>query len=205
MFEFSGTLAPESPFGVPIAALPRKEKSEVGVFVTEPKIQIVSVAALNGCIPAIAEALDASYGLQLPRCPGRLAVESLAILGTGPRSWLCTRDNGKSLADELGKVLASTAAVTDQSDAYAILQLSGPKVLSLLEKGISIDLGGPAFPPGHSASTSCSHIGVVLWRLDDADGAPVFEIALFRSFALSFWRWLNVSSAEFGLAKPSLP
>jgi hypothetical protein len=40
-----------------------------------------------------------------------------------------------------------------------------------------------------------------LWRLHDgADGSSVFEIAVFRSFAASFWHALYSSAAEFRLA-----
>jgi sarcosine oxidase gamma subunit len=42
-------------------------------------------------------------------------------------------------------------------------------------------------------------MGVTLWRLPDADGALVVDIAVFRSLAGSFWHALAQSSAEFGL------
>ena len=43
-------------------------------------------------------------------------------------------------------------------------------------------------------------IGAILWRLPDhGDGSPVFEIAVFRSMAASFWHFLSLSAAEFGL------
>ena len=38
-------------------------------------------------------------------------------------------------------------------------------------------------------------MGVVVWRTHEADG---FDIALFRSVAESFWRWLSASAAEYG-------
>jgi sarcosine oxidase gamma subunit len=51
------------------------------------------------------------------------------------------------------------------------------------------------------ASTVASHIGITLWRLDDAaDATPVFEVAVFRSLAGSFWHALAQSAAEFGLS-----
>ncbi len=44
-------------------------------------------------------------------------------------------------------------------------------------------------------------MGVTLWRLEDAaDGWPVFEFAVFRSLAGSFWHALSHSAAEFGLS-----
>jgi methylglutamate dehydrogenase subunit D len=96
--------------------------------------------------------------------------------------------------------LGDTAAVTDQSDGYAVLRLSGPFVRAVLEKCVSIDLHERAFASGSVASTRCAHIGVILWRLDDNAGFPVFEMAVFRSFARSLWHFLEESAAEFGLA-----
>jgi sarcosine oxidase gamma subunit len=48
------------------------------------------------------------------------------------------------------------------------------------------------------ASTLASHVGATLWRLEDIDDLPVFEIAVFRSLAGSFWQTLTASAAEFG-------
>jgi sarcosine oxidase subunit gamma len=68
-----------------------------------------------------------------------------------------------------------------------------------LAKILPIDLHPRAFAPGDVASTTASHIGATLWRLEDsAEGLPVFEIAVFRSLAGSFWDTLTRSAAEFG-------
>jgi heterotetrameric sarcosine oxidase gamma subunit len=101
----------------------------------------------------------------------------------------------------LEREIGSTATVTDQSDGYAVLRLAGPRLRDTLAKIISIDLHSRAFKSGDVASTVASHMGVTLWRLDDEpDGSPVFEVAVFRSLAGSFWAALSQSAAEFGLA-----
>ena len=62
-----------------------------------------------------------------------------------------------------------------------------------------LDLHERAFQTGAVASTIALHVGATLWRLaDGADGSPVFEIAVFRSLAASFWHSLVASAAEFG-------
>jgi len=53
-----------------------------------------------------------------------------------------------------------------------------------LAKIVSIDVLPRAFKPGDVASTVTAHMGITLWRREDGpDGSPVFEIAVFRSFA----------------------
>jgi methylglutamate dehydrogenase subunit D len=126
----------------------------------------------------------------------RVPTGRIAFIGTGPRTWLAVRKGGGSLAVDLQRDLGETAAVTDQSDGYAVLRLSGPKVRATFEKGLSVDLHPRAFGVGDAAVTTCSHLGVILWQLD---AAPTYEIALFRSLAADFWHWLSDSAAEFGL------
>ncbi len=58
--------------------------------------------------------------------------------------------------------------MSNQSDARAALRLSGPHVRDMLAKGCMIDLHPSVFPPGAAAMTSIAHIGVHLWRLDNA-------------------------------------
>jgi methylglutamate dehydrogenase subunit D len=105
----------------------------------------------------------------------------------------------------LKEAIGDLAAVSDQSSGYAILRLTGPKVRDTLAKMLPIDLHERAFAAGDVAATNASHVGVTLWRLDNAaDGSPVFEITLFRSFVGSFWHTLASSAAEFGLVVASI-
>lgn len=169
-----------------------------GVLVRERSPQLATVTALRAGRDAVARALD-GLGLALPDGPGRIARDSTAVLGLGPRSWLVAREGGAPLAAELAKALAGAAAVADQSDGYGVLRLSGPRVRALLEKGVALDLHDRAFPPGSAAATLCAHLGIVLWRLDDAAGSAVFEVAVPRSLAGSFWHVVAAGAAEYGL------
>lgn len=122
-------------------------------------------------------------------------------MGLGPESWLASCEfAGNEFAVSLQESIGAPASISDQSDGYAVLRLSGSKVREMLAKLIPIDVHPRAFRPGDVASTVASHMGVTLWRLHDAaDGSPVFEMAVFRSFAAAFWHALSESAAEFGL------
>src|SRR5690606_15620865 len=99
----------------------------------------------------------------------------IALLGLGPRTWLVIADEISSpLADRLRRTFGSSAAVIDQSDGYAILRISGAKARATFEKGLAIDLHPRAFRPGDVASTTCAHMGIVIWQVDDL---PTYEIA----------------------------
>lgn len=174
----------------------------VGVTVSDlDGTGLASVQAFGSSGAALAEQVRARYGLALPEGPRRVEAGGTAFLGTGPGRWFASRDaGGNDFATALAAQLDGLAAVADQSAGYAMLRLQGPALRQVFAKGVNIDLHPDAFAVGDVAATAIAHIGVTLWRLDDgADGAPVFELALFRSMAGSFWHWLSLSAGEWGL------
>ena len=158
-------------------------------------LEIATVIARGGSA-ALAARVRSAYGIDLPFGPRRAASDRIAFVGTGPRTWLAMGDTGGRLSDELQRELADTAAVSDQSDGYAVMRLWGDKVRATFEKGLGVDLHPRAFGPGDAAATACAHIGVIVWQLD---ATPTYEIAVFRSLAAAFWHWLSESAAEFGV------
>jgi heterotetrameric sarcosine oxidase gamma subunit len=144
---------------------------------------------------SVARALEASIGIAPPgagRCAG---AEFGALLWVGPMRWLLVCERWQA-ANEAAAALRGLAAVADQSDAYAVLRLAGPRVRDALAKGCMIDLHPRAFAPGSVAVTAIVHVGATLWQVDDA---PTYDIAVPRSMAASFWSWLAASAAEFGI------
>jgi sarcosine oxidase subunit gamma len=183
-----------SPFGGLL--YPVNASHSAGVRVSEPSnLQLATVIARRGR-EALSEQVSLAYGLQLPAGPKRSATTQIAFIGVGPRTWMATRQGGVALARELQGCLGDTAAVSDQSGGYATLRLSGPKARATFAKGVEIDLHPTAFRSGDCAVTTCSHLGVILWQLDEV---PTYEVALFRSLAPDFWHWLATSGAEFGI------
>jgi methylglutamate dehydrogenase subunit D len=176
----------------------------LGVLVAERDgLGLASVLARRGQLAPLAERIRNHFGIELPRGPRRIASGAAAFAGIAPEAWLATsEDRGIAFASFLKQAIGDVASVADQSSGYAILRLTGPKLRETLAKTLPIDLHSRAFRPGDVASTTASHVGATLWRLEDAtDGSPVFEIAVFRSFASSFWHCLASSAAEFGLVR----
>ncbi len=174
-----------------------------GVLVSDRDgLGIATVLVRKGQIAALTRRVHEQFGIELPHGPQRRATDAVAFAGIGPEAWLATSERDRppfvaSLREKIGDL----ASVTDQSGGYAVLRITGPKVRNALAKILPIDLHPRAFKQGDVASTMANHLGVTLWRLADAtDGASVFDIALFRSFAGSFWHALTTSTAEFGLA-----
>jgi sarcosine oxidase subunit gamma len=157
--------------------------------------QIATVIARRDRAAFVAKARSA-FGIDLTGGPRRISAEGLSFVGTGPRTWIALRDGGGPLVEELQRTFGDHAAVSDQSDGLAVLRLSGDRVRATFEKGLGIDLHPRAFGPGDAAATTCAHLGVTLWQLDEA---PTYEIAVFRSLVPDFCHWLAESAAEYGV------
>lgn len=152
-------------------------------------LTMASFAAAKGKVDALCAAIRDAYGVDLPRRPQRVAGRGIAFVWAGPDQWLAVadRENGRDLEHELMALLSGLASVVDQSDGRVVVRVSGPMARTVLAKGVPIDLHPRAFGPGSAAITHASHIGVIIWQLDDI---PTFEMALFRSYADSFTHWL---------------
>jgi heterotetrameric sarcosine oxidase gamma subunit len=162
---------------------------------------LATVLVRKGGNEALEQRVREHFNIELPPSPHRAIAGDIAFAGTAPRAWLATRERGgNAFTISLNKTIGDLASVSDQSDAYAVLRLSGPKVRDALYKLLPVDVHPRVFKIGCVSVTVAAHIGVTMWRLDDDDdGSPVFEIAVFRSLAASFWHALSESAGEFGV------
>ncbi len=120
----------------------------------------------------LSDTLSAAYGVVYPAPNQSDVAEQAQIL------WF-----GRDMALLAGVVpeaaLGAHAALTDQSDAWAAVILSGPEADSVLARLVPIDLRLHAFPNGRTARTLLGHMNVSITRTD----ANAFQILVFRSMA----------------------
>lgn len=160
-------------------------------------LTMVSFAAAKGKVDAVRAAVRDACGVELPSTPERVAGKDIAFIWSGPDQWMAIAERGandRDLETELKPLLASIAAVVDQSDGRAVVRIAGPRARDVLAKGVPVDLHPRAFKSNGVAITHASHIGIILWQVD---ATPTYEIAMFRSFADSFTSWLMHSAAEY--------
>lgn len=160
------------------------------VIVEHDGVGLATVQARKGRVGELRKAVPENFGLELPMGAARTSAGGIAFAGTAPGTWLASKEGGgNAFAASLSKAFGDCASVADQSDGLGILRLSGPRVRDLLSRLVPVDVHSRAFKVGDVASTVSGLIGVTVWRLEDgAEGVPVFEIALYRSFAGSFTR-----------------
>lgn len=150
---------------------------------------LVAIMARKG---VSAEAIGTRLGIAAPTGSHWTGNGELALIGTGPGTWLArTATPPPDWAEALAGQLDSVASVTDVSDSYRLFRISGRGARRLLRRGAFIDMHPSAFAAGSVAVTVIGHIGVILRQIDDA---PTYEIAVFRSFGESFRHWLTTAA-----------
>jgi heterotetrameric sarcosine oxidase gamma subunit len=178
-----------------------KESSAGVIAQARQGLGLAKVLVRKNAATALAQHFERHFNCALPTSPRRICGNDIAVMGIGPGSWLAMCENGgNDFASFLKPILGPFAAISDQSDAYGVFRLTGPHLRAALSKLVPIDIHDRAFKVGDVAETIAGHAGILFWRLEDAAGSPVFDIAVARSFSVSLRHALIQSAAEFELA-----
>ncbi len=171
-----------------------------GVTIAERTgVSLCSVLARKDNEAQLIERVRQLFSVELTSKPHYTRTSPIAFAWAGPSQWLVLGEgiNARAFELQLRESLAGVAAVMDQSDGRTIVRISGRRARNALAKGIQIDLHPSAFRPGDTAVTAVAHLGVHFWQVD---ATPSYELAVFSSYAASFWEWIVDAAAEFGLA-----
>lgn len=158
-------------------------------------LAIATLQARKGAGAALVEALRQSLSPAFVDAPRAVAAGNAVFVGTGPARWLALSDEDAELAATLKNAAGPLAAVTEQSAASVVFELTGPKVTDTLAKGALVDLDPRVFQIGDAATTVIAHLGVTLWRASEGR----WRLLVGRSFHAAFCRFLIASAAEYGL------
>ena len=152
-----------------------------GVSLAEVDVgPITSVAVLPGGAKAVARGLKA-LGLAMPEPNTFVEKKGLRIVWTG-------REQAFLIGAE--SPVLEGAAVTDQSDGWAVLSLSGPAAADVLARLVPMDLRIVACPVGTALRSQLNHMNAVILRTGDY----AFEIMVFRSMARTAWHELETAT-----------
>ncbi len=143
------------------------------VTVSAPKhMPLSSVAPFHMQSKKVSDLLKAAHGMAAPapnRATGKDGARAIwfghnMILLHGP---------------EPDARLSKHAALTDQSDAWAIVRIEGEDAADVLARLTPIDLRDGHFKRGHTARTELVHMMSSITRV----GAQSFQVMVFRGFA----------------------
>jgi sarcosine oxidase, subunit gamma len=145
-------------------------------------------------------AVSAALGCVLPQAPGAgIAHDQRAVLCLAPDEWVVVSEaNAGDLVVPLRQALAGqTAALVDVSCATATVSVGGTNAAVLLRKVCSVDLV-------RQSARACweTRLGPYAVLAHRRQAPESFDLHVGRSYARSFWLWLNDAAAEFDVRLP---
>ena len=128
--------------------------------------EIVSLAVAKGQSKSFLAAFKKQFGRTLPQ-PGHWAeIENGKILWTGQGHYFLFLDGEDERCDEtLQPGFQDNAYLTLQTDGWAALEITGPKIHDVLERFIPLDLRAWKIKQG--TRTSAHHMGVFVMKTGD--------------------------------------
>ena len=172
--------------------------AENGVHLTV--LPVPQIIELRGTwSDAFAIAVHQVLGVNIPsKSPGTAKSDALIVFWMGPdRWWLIGGDAALPSVYELRQKLAAfNAAVLEVGDAFAAVEVAGPKSRDVLAKGCTIDLHPRAFKTGSVVQTNLAKAQIALYQIDET----TYRIFARRSFAEYLWIWLEDAGMEYGVS-----
>lgn len=162
-------LTPIAPLG---GTAPREDVVGTLTLTERPDVALASVAARLGREAEVRGHLTDLLG----RAPGPgEAVQGDPETGfwTGPDQWMvdAPHDTHEDLADRLEARMGEAASVTEQTDAWACLDLRGEAMEEAMARLCALDL--PSMAPGTAQRTTIHHVGCFVIRRDPPDGTRI--------------------------------
>jgi len=133
---------------------------------------MTTLSPYEGCRDALSAALETRYGLRWPKPNRSTAKAGVRLLWFG-------RDMALLSGAAPDRALSDHAALVDQSDGWAVVQLGGAGAEDALARLCPVDLRPSVFKRGHTARCDLRHMMASITRL----GPASFQIMVFRSMA----------------------
>ena len=135
-------------------------------------------------------------GVTLPSTSSFTTIPSGVVLWAGPEQWVVV--SAPSASKQIGALIESCRSrcmIVDQSDARAIVSVSGSEARHVLAKLVGVDLHPRSFRTGDTALTPIGGLPGQIWQAEDT---PRFTLSVPRSYAGTFWHSLSEAGAEYG-------
>ena len=170
-------------------------------IVERADLRLVSVAIPRTGETALAAALQANWGVEMPGPRVSTVGAECRALRTAPdQLMLILRHVGHAHVGHddpvaaVHKALGPDACITDQTSAWVQIEICGPDTLRALERLCALDLAGHAFPIDGAATTAMEHMRTIIVRLAD----DRFVMLCASSVAGSFLHAIEVSYRHVG-------
>lgn len=148
---------------------------------------LTAISPYGGQAAKLSTALKSAHGMAWP-APNRATGKA------GARAIWFGREQALLMGPAPDAALAEFAALSDQSDAWALTSLSGAQAGDVLARLTPLDLRAGQFKRGHTARSDVMHMNGSITRI----GADSYLILVFRSMAQTLLH--DIQTAMEGVA-----
>lgn len=129
------------------------------------ELDLTALAIPQNGMTKLKTAIKSAIGLSMPNAMKSTVNSNARLLMTQPDQLfaITIRRNSKI---SIGQAVGDTAYVTDQTDAWVVLELSGKSARAALERICQIDLHPDTFKKNQMARTTLEHMGAIVIRTD---------------------------------------
>lgn len=158
---------------------------------------------LRGDLKTLGAAVKSVENMKAPTASQSTYSDQCAIHWIGPDTLMVIAGEDTALSDSFSSALNGKACqVTNITNNYTVIELSGDKARDVLQKLSTLDLDAAIFKKGSVAGTAFAHSNVVLaCRLDAPD---TFDIVIRRSHADYLWCLIANAGYEYGFDKQAI-
>lgn len=140
------------------------------------------------------QAVDATLGVSLPEGANTVSnTNGNNIFWLGPDEWLAhvpLASLDKTITALRENLAGQHVAITDVSDYYSVIELSGPQARDIIACASPFDIRPNIFPVGQCAQTRFGHASILLWPLNEV---PSFRVQIRWSYAQYVYGYLSES------------
>ena len=127
---------------------------------------IASLATRKGMETRLNADINRGFNANLPAPTRAVEIANGHIIASArDQVFICQKTTPEHLIATAQKHCGTSASITDQSDAWARLEITGKFCAPVMERLCAIDTRRDAFPPLSVARTSIDHISTIIMRL----------------------------------------
>lgn len=181
-----------------MSAPERSGSESARLVVAERAPSLARLMARKDKANALAAAVKAAFGLDLPP-PGRWTAGAEAdAIWTQPGAWLLIGEPAApgALRARIAAATEGLGAAVDQSSGLRVIRVSGEPARAALATSCRLDLHPRAFGPGSAAMTRIAHVACAI-RLVDSE--PSFDLIVGSTYARWLIEDLLEASARYGV------
>ncbi len=155
-----------------------------------PEVRLLSMAAGTTQMESASRTLESCCQVQWPTIGHSTKNNTIRALGLqAEQIFLMCDGHSDTQLQQLAMDLSASAYVTDQSDSWVAVAVSGAQRYATLERTCTLDLHESVFEDGAVARTAMEYLSVIILRDQDR-----FILLSPRSSARSFWHMLTLSA-----------